>query len=273
MSGPPKLPKKGSTRFKIVKWTGENEGEKGIVYGISGIGKTSLCALLPGAVFIGADDGGRKIRHPITDEPLNYIPGINNFADVRAAITQPGLFKPGQTAVIDTITEVERWALPHLFQTVAKNQSGNVVKNIEDYGYHKGYRRWHDMMRLILSDCDQLIRQGVNVFMIAQSTICKHVQAGSDDFVKEGPELHHDKNVSTMNQFISWADHVLRIANCSVTVDKKGKASGTTERAVYVHPEPHFHAKSRTIPADPYAVVSFENKTDDSIWKVLFGDE
>jgi len=75
-----------------------------------------------------------------------------------------------------------------------------------------------------------------------------------------------------MNQYIEWADHVFRIANCAVTVSDKGKASGTNDRAVYVHPEPHFYAKSRTIPADPYAVVAFENQKDDSIWRVLFGE-
>lgn len=270
MTGPPTL-KKGPMKFRIVPWIGENEGEKIIIHGASGIGKTTLAALSPNPAFIGVDDGGRKIKHPVTGKDLMHIPNIKTFADVRTALTQPGLFDKYDTIVIDNITELERWALPHLFKTVAKNQKGETVKNIEDYGYHKGYRRWYDVMRLILTDCDPLVRKGKNIIMVAQSTICKYVQAGSEDFVKEGPALHHDKNVSTMNQYIEWADHVLRIANCSVTVSEKGKASGTNDRAVYVHPEPHFYAKSRTIPADPYAVVSFESKTDDSIWKVLFG--
>lgn len=269
MSGPPSIKNKPKM-FNVVDWSGENEGEKVILYGVSGIGKTTAAALLEKAAFIGIDDGGRKVKHPVTGVDLKHVPNIRTFGDVHQALVQPGLFDKYDSVVIDNITELERWALPHLFKTTPANQSGATVKNIEDYGYHKGYRRWHDVMLLILADCDQLIRKGKNVIMVAQSTICRHVQAGADDFVKEGPALHHDKNVSTMNAYIEWADHVLRIAHSSVTV-KKGKAGGTTERAIYVYPEPHFHAKSRTIPPE-YAVVSFEDKTDDSIWKVLFGE-
>jgi len=260
---PPSIVKK-KTGFKIVDWTNENMGQKILMFGVSGIGKTTLASLIKNSAFIGTDDGGRLMG------TLKHVPGIVDFATVRLAL-QSNIWKPGMTVIVDNVTELERWAIPHMFKTVPKNQSGSIVKNIEDYGYHKGYRRWYDIMGLILADCSELIRRGVNVVLVAQSTICKSVQAGTEDFVKEGPALHHDKNVSTMNAYIEWADHVLRIANCSVTV-AKGKAQGEADsRAVYVHPQPHFHAKSRTISKE-YDVVSFENVEDDSIWHLIFGE-
>ena len=253
---------KRKTSFKIVDWTNENQGQKILMFGVSGIGKTTLASLIKNAAYIPTDDGGRLMG------TLKVVEGITDFASVRLAL-QSNIWKPGMTVIIDNVTELERWAIPHMFKTVPKNQSGSIVKNIEDYGYHKGYRRWYDIMSLILGDCSELIRRGVNVVMVAQSTICQSVQAGTEDFVKEGPALHHDKSVSTMNAYIEWADHVLRIANCSVTVDK-GKAGGdSNERAVYVHPQPHFHAKSRTIGKE-YDVVSFEDVNDDSIWRLIF---
>ena len=259
---PPSTKKR--TSFKIVDWTNKNQGQGVLLYGVSGIGKTTLASLIKNAAFIATDIGGRLVG------TLKVVEGITDFASVRLAL-QSNIWKPGMTAIIDQATELERWAIPHMFKTVPKNQSGGIVKNIEDYGYHKGYRRWYDIMGLILGDCSELIRRGVNVVMVAQSTICKSVQAGTEDFVKEGPALHHDKNVSTMNAYIEWADHVLRIANCSVTVDK-GKAGGdSNERAVYVHPQPHFHAKSRTIGKE-YDVVSFADVDDDSIWRLIFGE-
>ena len=259
---PPTIKKKSS--FRIVDWTNENQGQKILLFGVSGIGKTTLASLIKNAAYIPTDDGGRLMG------TLKVVEGITDFASVRLAL-QSSIWKPGMTVVIDNITELERWAIPHLFKTVPKNQSGGTVKNIEDYGYHKGYRRWYDIMGLVLGDCSELIRRGVNVVLVAQSTICKSVQAGTEDFVKEGPALHHDKNVSTMNAYIEWADHVLRIANCSVKVNK-GKAGGESDsRAVYTHPQPHFHAKSRTISKE-YDVVSFADVNDDSIWRLIFGE-
>ena len=268
---PPTITKKQTkSKFKVTPWSGDAEGEKVILYGESGIGKTTLASLAPDPVFIGIDDGGRKIKHPVTGELLNHIPGIETFSDVREVLQDVSLFKDYQTINLDNVTELERWGLPHLFKTVSKNQSGVAVKHIEDYGYHKGYRRWHDVMRLILGDCDHLVRAGKNIVMVAQSTIIKSVQAGQEDFVKEGPSLYHDKNVSTLNAYVEWADHVLRIATHDNKVKEGKVVSGTMDRAVFTHPEPCFYAKSRTIPAD-YNVVAFEEPKDDSIWKVLFG--
>ena len=52
---PPKAKKSVSTKqFTVAAWTGAGEGEKVIVYGVTGKGKTSLCRLLPNAVFIGS---------------------------------------------------------------------------------------------------------------------------------------------------------------------------------------------------------------------------
>ena len=267
MSRPPKLNKK--SKYSIAPWCGDQEGEKIILYGESGIGKTTISTMAPTPVFVGIDDGGRKIKHPKTGENLQRVENIETFDDVLACLSDISLFKDYETIVIDNITFLEQWALPYLFRTVPKNQSGDAVKNVEDYGYHKGYRRWYDVMRLPLSLCDELVRRNKNVLMVAQSTIAKSVQAGTEDFVKEGPELHHDKNVSTLNAYVSWADHVFRIARYDNKV-KGGKVEGSSSRAVFTQPEPWFYAKSRTL--DPqYDIVAFDNPADDSIWRLLFG--
>lgn len=257
--------------FKAMAWTGANEGQKTLIYGGSGIGKTTLAALLPNnPVFLGVDDGGRLIKHPVTGDDLQHFPGIETFEDVRTILKQPELFKDFGDIVIDNVSELERWSLPYLFRTVPKNSDGGTVKNVEDYGYHKGYRRWYDVMRLILSDCDPLVRAGKNIVLVAQANISKSVQAGVDDFVREGPALYHDKNVSTMNMYVEWCDHVFRMAHCNVTVNKKGKAGGDMTRGIYTVAEPHFVAKTRTLDTDEYPVVSFDQKSDDSIWQLVF---
>ena len=58
--------------FQVKTWSGDKEGEKVIAYADSGMGKTTLASMAPSAVFIGLDDGGRKILNPKTNESLTW---------------------------------------------------------------------------------------------------------------------------------------------------------------------------------------------------------
>ena len=251
-------------KFSIQPWTGANEGEKIIIYGDSGMGKTSLASMAPDPVFIGLDDGGRKIRNPKTGEPLQFIDGITIFQDVREVLQQVSLFSQYKTIVIDTITALENLAVPYVCATVP-TEKGAKVSSIEGYGWNKGYRHLWDVMRLILQDCDGLIRAGKNVIMVAQSKPAKVANAGGEDFLCDTPSLYAGQP-SIAASFVEWTDHVLAIRYNNLTVDKK-KVSGS-ERVIFTYPEPYFKAKSRTI-KEP--VVSFSASNDDSIWRFLFG--
>lgn len=253
--------------FSIEDWSGETEGEKVILYGRSGVGKTTLATMTPDPVWIGLDDGGRKIKHPVTGKPLRCVPGIETFEDVRAAL-QSDVFDGCGSIVIDTITELQALAQPATFRRVL-TEKGGMAQNIEDYGFHKGYRYWYDTMRLIQGDLDRHVRAGRNVILLAQNGTVRRANPGGEDFLVDAPDLYHEKNTSILDNFVAWADHVLRIDNSHVVVDKKGKAGSTNERAVFVHPEIHFVAKSRTVPLD-YSVVQFTSPQDDGIWRLIF---
>lgn len=254
--------------FAVQDWTGESEGEKIILYGRSGIGKTTLAALAPDPVWIGIDDGGRKIRHPVTGKPLRSVPGIENFEDVRAAL-QSSVFGDCASIVLDTVTELQTLAQFATFRRVPAGQ-GSVAQNIEDYGYGKGYRHWMDTMRLVLGDLDRHIRAGRNVILLAQMRAGRRANPGGEDYLVDGPSLYHAKDVSVLDAYMEWSDHVLRLDLADLRVDKQKKASSTNERAVFIHPEAHFLAKSRTIPKE-YPVVEFKEPSDDSIWRLIFG--
>lgn len=262
-------PIRNNKTFSVADWTDENEGAKIILYGRSGIGKTTLAALAPDPVWIGLDDGGRKIRHPVTGKPLVRVPDVETFEDVRAAL-QSSVFDGRKSIVVDTATELQAWGQPATFRRVL-TEKREMAQNIEDYGFHKGYRFWYDTMRLILGDLDRHIRAGRNVILLAQRGTIKRANPGGEDFIMEAPDLYHEKNLSILDAYVAWADHILRIDYTNVTVDKKGKAGSSGERAVFLRPEIHFEAKVRGV--DPqYDVVPFENPQDDSIWRLIFND-
>lgn len=262
-----KAPRPTAKCFKASKWDGKNDGEKIILYAESGMGKTTLASLAPKPVFIGIDDGGRKIKNPLTGEDLDYIEGVVSFADVRDALHQSNLFDPFSTVVIDNVTELENLAVQHVVKTVAKDK-GEKAKNLVDFGWGKGYTHLYDHMKMILQDCDTLVRQGKNVILIAQSAAHKVANAGGEDFLCDGPRLYDGQKDNVEALYREWSDHVLRIALGLVSV-KDGRAYSDQQRVIFTQGEVHFRAKSRTLPPSIQA-VTFNAPSDDTIWKYIW---
>jgi len=276
---PPKAEARKAKTFSVAPWTGSGQGEKVVGYGTSGSGKTTLFSMMPGAVFLGLDDGGRKIRDPRTGQPIQHVEGVETFEDVRDALHQTNLFPTGSSCVIDTLTILELWAEPYMFAHIPHEKAGIRVERLEDYGYGKGYTHLFDTMRLILQDLDGIIRRGVNVGLICQIMAIKKANPGGTDYLYEGPKLSHptsEKEKHSVRLHVcEWADHVFKIDYHDIRIEagrneKLGKAKGETTRAVYVRPEPHFYAKSRTI-QEP--VISFAEASDDSLWTFLFSEK
>lgn len=268
--------------FNPVLWTGSNEGEKAVLYGPSGIGKTTLVSLLMQhvngrVILIGLDDGGRKIRNPKTGDPLMMVPGIETYEDVRDALHQPDLYGEDDVCVIDTVTKLESLVEDYVVRTVKTDKNASV-KSIEGFGYGKGYKHMLDAFRLVLQDLDALVRRGVHVVLLAQESQATMANAEGLDYLQDGPKLWHSKAYSSRLEVIEWADHVLCIRYHDTTVvpeatignqaPRKGKIVGDSQRAVYTAGAPHFAAKSRTLD-DP--IVSFDEPADDTIWSLIFG--
>lgn len=261
--------------FNVRTWSDANEGQKGLLYATSGMGKTTLGTMVPNPIFIGVDDGARKIKNPKTGENVQAVEGIETFRDLRDALHQPNLFPAGSTIVLDTVTRAEALGEPYTFQTV-KDDKGRTVSSIEEYGFGKGYRHLLETMRLLISDLEPHVRRGVNILLLAQLTNIKVANPEGTDYIKEAPKLAHTNNASVVGEFVEWCDFVFRIGYSNMTVTKanekatKGKASGTADRGVFTTGELHFTAKNRSNGTLP-PVVAFSEPADDSIWQFVFG--
>lgn len=273
---PPPAPPVGGTaqvstkKFSIAPWTGAGEGEKIILYGPSGMGKTTLASTAPDPVFIGCDDGGRKIRNPHTGEPVLHVPGVGTFADVKAVL-RSDLFDAHKTVVIDTATELQHWGLPYMFATL-KHDKGHSVKNIEGYGFGKGFRHLYDTMHGIPVDLDRLVRDGKNVILICQSAPMSETNASGENYFKDGPDLFHTDKNSVRNDYIAWADHVFRITWQNAVVENR-KIAPVSGRMINIRPDASFFAKTRGSKFDGYPAVAFADEKDDSLWRILFEGE
>lgn len=263
-------------KFAVQPWSGDGEGERIVVYSSSGMGKTTLASLAPDPVFVGVDPGGRKIRRG--GRPLQHLP-VGSFLDLRDALSQPGLFKKGQTLVLDTMTRVEsEWTIPHILDTVT-NDKGGRVKYIERYGFGKGWQFVLDHTRILLSDLDRVAALGTNILLLCQESSAKIANAEGTDFLQNGPKLVHTGQASCRLEVSEWADHVFRVGYYETDVsagtdDRVGKiTSDDTTRVIYTREARHFTAKSRPIVGrDPMPeIVAFNDVDDDSLWRWMFG--
>ena len=290
---PPKLPPKAPTEevqtlpsktFKVEPWTGEGEGEKIIVYADTGLGKTTLCSMTPNPIFIGLDDGGRRIVNPKTQKPIAHIPDVETYGDVRMVLHQTDLFPKGSTCVIDTFTILERLAERHVLETVPLPKGGDRAKNIKSYGWNDGSSHVLDAMRLILQDLDALVRRGVHIGLICQEQAVPITNTEGLDYLQACPRIHHDRQISPMLEVCEWADHIFRISYLNTAVRADGKritgkvVTRDSTRAIYITGAMDHRAKCRTLnkfvtDEELVECVTFDGPDDSSLWAFLFGGD
>ncbi len=263
--------KKVIKTFQVGVWSGEGEGEKIIAYADSGLGKTTLATLSPTPVFIGLDDGGRKIKHPVTGEDLKNIPGVETFDDFRQAVQQVDLFDDYETVVVDTGTMLVPLAHDWMLENITSDKDV-LVANIEKYGWGKGHRHLYDTMRSPLSDFDALVRRGKNILILCQMEQAEITNASGENYLCDIPKLiqQHGKTPSVWGMYVEWCDHVFKIGYSDVKAKDK-KATASSERIIFLDGNVNFKAKSRTVP-NRFPLVTFSSTQDDSIWRFIFDE-
>jgi len=266
---------KPAKSFTLAPWTDHNEGEKICLYGKTGMGKTTLAAQIPGAVFIGIDDGGRKITNPLTNQPVNSIGGITSFQDMRDALHQRDLIPAKGTIVVDTVTKAEALAEQYIYANY-KLKGGVTPTSMRAYGWD-GAAHSLDVIRLLLTDLDPHVREGKNVILLAQQSQIRIPNAEGLDYLEDGPKLAHNNQYSNRTEVCEWCDHVLRIGYLSFEVRgetdaKAGKVNtGDMKRAIFCGGAAHFVAKSRPIAGNHLPpVVSFDSQQDNTLWQAIF---
>lgn len=231
-----------------------------VLYGPGGIGKTTLAALAPKAVFLDIEEGSNRLD-------AARVGGIATWADMRACLQATGLFVPYQTLVLDSVTRAEELAVVHTLATVP-HEKGHRVTSLEGYGFGKGYQHVYDTFLNLLVDLDRHIREGRNVVLVAHDCIADVPNPVGDDFIRYEPHLQQPKSgrASIRERVFQWADHVLFVGYDVVSEDGKGKGGGT--RTIWPIERPDHRAKSRTL-TEP---LVFENAADGRIWQQILGN-
>lgn len=206
-------------------------GQKVVIYGVEGIGKTTLAAQFPNAVFIDTEGSTRhfdvaRLPTPTSWEMLK--------SEVEYTISHPD--EVG-TLVIDTAD----WAEKLCNQAVCKKAGKN---GIEDFGYGKGYVYASEEFGRLLDLLERAALAGIHVVFTAHALLRK-VELPDDMGSYDKWELKCSKQLSPMLK--EWADLVL-FCNYKTFIVKsesgKGKAQGG-QRTMYATHHTAYDAKNR----------------------------
>jgi hypothetical protein len=165
------------------------------IYGVEGIGKSSLAASAPNTVFVPTEDG-------LSEIDCHRFPLVNSFSEVMEALET--LYREKhefQTVAIDSLDWLERL----IFDEVCREYG---VRSIEkaDGGYARGYTHALTHWRKILNILDALrSEKGMACILIAHSKIEKFEDPESAAYDRYSPRLHKHANALISE----WVDAVL----------------------------------------------------------------
>lgn len=252
MKSPPKFTiSKGSTR----------KAHRTLIYGVGGIGKTSLGALLPGIVFIDLEGGASDIDVP-------KVEGITSWSMLLAALNGD-TFNEVRAIGIDSLSKADEMCREHLIETIPLDSKGGRATSIESYGFGKGYVFLLEEYRKLLGALERHYQAGRDIVLIAHDNIGKTPNPTGDDYIRHEPRLTHSEKSSVRSATVEWCDHVLFI-DYDVNAQKESKMApakgvGIGSRTIYTAQQATHVAKSRTLAADP---IVFK-KGDSTVWSMM----
>ncbi len=213
-----------------------------LFYGEPGIGKTTLAAEFPEAVFLQIEDGTPG------DLELTSFGKIESYSEFMDRLVQL-VEEPHdmRTVVVDSVTELQRLVWN---ETCARGDDhGNAKKQIEDFGYGKGYVRALRVWQEVLEWLHKLRSQrGMTVILIAHAKVDRFDDPETQSYSRYEIDLH-DKAVGMIERDM---DAILFLKTpVSVKVEDQGfnkeRAIAQGSRQVMIHTagRPAYVAKNR----------------------------
>lgn len=203
------------------------------IYGVAGIGKTTLGASIPGAVVLPIEEGADTIDCAKLPQPTD-LAGVQSA--IRMLWEEPHDFT---TLVIDSVTALEQL----IWQDACAE---NKWASIEAAGYGKGYVAAGERWRTLLDGLTYLRKtKGMSIVLLGHVEVKTVNAPDSEPFDRYQPRLH--KTPCAM--LTEWSD-ALMFANYErhvLTDDKTGKtrAVGTGARTLKTTERPSHLAKNR----------------------------
>ena len=205
--------------------------QKLVLYGVEGIGKTSLAAQTPEPLFIDTEGGTSHLDVRRLQKPASWEELISLIREVAAT---PDVCR---TLVIDTADWAEQLCIDHI--CAKYKQPG-----IESFGYGKGYTYLAEEFARMLTACDEVILSGENVVITAHAKMRKQ-ELPDEQGAFERWELKLSKQTAPLLK--EWPDALLflNFKTLVVTTESNTHKAQGGKRVIYTSHSPVWDAKNR----------------------------
>jgi AAA domain len=209
--------------------------QKVLLYGVEGIGKSTLAASFADPLFIDVEGSTKHmdVRGYRGDSaPQSWTMLLEQ---IRSVICNPSTCR---TLVIDTADWAEALCISHVCAV-------HQWDGIEDPGYGKGYTYLEEEFGKLLNHLSECVERGINVIITAHSQV-KQFKAPDESTPYDRWELKLQKKTAAMVR--EWSDAVIfaNYETFAVTDSKTKKTTGQGgKRTLYATHRPAWDAKNR----------------------------
>ena len=223
--------------LKSLSKKGGSLPSKNILYGVEGVGKTSLvshsasplclmCAGETGLLTLIDNNLVPDVLHP---EPYTDWPTLMNSLNHIATGNVPDV----KTLIIDSVGTAQNLMVDWLIKTECKDSRSRF----SDYGH--GVKISTPVWREFLAVLDRCNRAGMQIWLIGHSLVTSFKNPEGSDYHRYTLQMMDALSELTKQ----WADNMFFLNY--VTEAEKGKGSGGTDRYLYAIRTPAFDAKNR----------------------------
>lgn len=222
-------------KYSVNKGIQFGKGIKTLIYGVEGVGKSTLASKFPKPIFLDTEGSTDKYnfveRYP---KPTSVAMLVDECNDIVAN----GEY---QTIVIDTFDKIEQMISEELC-------NANNKQSLEDFGYGAGYSELDERVGKLLNFFQDIIEKGINVTILAHART-KNFDSplGDGSYTRYELKLGAKTTQRTASFLKEWADMIL-FCNYKVQVienkDKKKHGYGG-KRCMYTTHSPAYDAKNR----------------------------
>lgn len=234
----------------------------GLIYGVDGVGKSSLGAQFPNPLFIGPENGTSYLdvaRFEDINDWSSFIKAVDDVIKNIDALEY-------KTIVIDSLD----WVEPLIHQFICKKYKVDNLAHAAK-GFGAGFKEAFDM-QVELKNKLKVINQKKHVLLIAHSQVTQF-----NDPLTELPydryelKLHQSASVSPRAMWREFVDFIFFI-NSDVFTSGDGKEARASDSGIYLHTKrtPSYDAKRRVEMPDK---IKFEKSGMFEIIESFFGKQ
>lgn len=242
-----------------------------LMYGPEGIGKSSFGAGAPAPIFLPLEDGTNHLD-------VARLPKAESWREaregVRLLINEKHDYK---TLVVDTLDALEALLWRHMCERdkFTDDKAKKPLKDVEDYGFGKGYNKALEDWRAWLKDLETLSLKGLHVVQLVHSQVKNFKNPAGEDYERYELAL----NAKAAGLLKGWSDTVL-FANYETFAKKddrtkRVKAFDSGARLLFTERRAAYDAKHRgSLPESlPLSWADFEAESKKEIDPAAFAAE